>query len=486
MAKTKEGKKDKKDLGVTAEKDNFSEWFTELMLKADLADYSEVSGCMIFKPSSYEIWEKIKQLCDERFRKIGIRNCYFPLFIPEKLFEKEKEHIASFSPEVAWVTYGGSSKLKERLAIRPTSETIMYAAYAKWIRSWRDLPLRLNQWNNAVRWEFKHPVPFFRTREFLWNELHTVLASEEEALEEGKKLLKIYLDVCENFLALYGIVGKKTEQEKFGGAVASWKIHYILPNGKVIEGPCFHYDGQNFARAFGIKFLNKDGKQQYAYQNTYAISTRMLGAMFAIHADDKGLVLPPRLAPNKIVIVPIFFNEKEKEDVIKKAREIANMLVKFNAFVDLRDNTPGFKFNDWELKGVPLRIEIGPKDIKNNQVVVVRRDNGKKEQVKIFELVKKVTLLLNEIQKYLFERSKKMFKEKVVEVKSIDELVKVVKEKKVGIISLCRNPECEGKLKETTNGIKAVCIIEEKKITDERCLICKKKADYFVLAGKTY
>ncbi|MEM2479058.1 MAG: aminoacyl--tRNA ligase-related protein, partial [Candidatus Pacearchaeota archaeon] len=293
MAKEKK----KKELGITAEKDDFSEWFTELMLKADLADYSEVSGCMILKPRSYAIWEKIKEECDKRFKKLGIKNCYFPLFIPERFLEKEKAHVAGFSPEVAWVTHGGNKKLNERLAVRPTSETIMYPAFARWIRSWRDLPLRLNQWNNVVRWEFRHPVPFFRTREFLWNELHTVLASEQEALEEGKLLLDIYLDVCENCLALYGIVGKKTELEKFAGGVASWKIHYILPNGKIIEGPCFHYDGQNFAKAFGIKFLNKEGKQQYAYQNTYAISTRMLGTMFAIHADDKGVILPPKLAP---------------------------------------------------------------------------------------------------------------------------------------------------------------------------------------------
>jgi len=339
-------KKNKDSKGLTADKDDFSEWFTQLMLKADLADYTDVSGSIVFKPGSYEIWENIKQEVDKRFKNFGIKNTYFPLFIPEKNLSKEKEHIKGFSPEVAWVTEAGDSKLNERLAVRPTSETIMYPSYSKWIRSWRDLPLKYNQWNNVVRWEFKHPVPFFRTREFLWNELHTVFETEEEALEEGKSIIEVYDDVCSNEMALYGMTGKKTEREKFAGGVASWKIHYIIPSGRVIEGPCFHYDGQNFAKAYNIKFLNRKGKEQYAYQNTYAISTRMLGTMFAIHSDDKGLILPPKIAVNKVVIIPILF-EDSKDKVLKSANEIKDMLVKQGAFVDSRENyKAGYKFNE--------------------------------------------------------------------------------------------------------------------------------------------
>ena len=478
-------KKEKKEIGITAEKDDFSEWFTQLMLKADLADYTDVSGCMVFKPASYQIWEKIRDEVDKRFRKLGIQNCYFPLFIPERLFEKEKEHVEGFSPEVAWVTEAGETKLAERLAIRPTSETIMYPSYAKWIRSWRNLPLKLNQWNNVVRWEFKHPIPFFRTREFLWNELHTCLATEKEAMEEGKQILDVYTDICENYMALYGIIGKKTEKEKFAGGVASWKIHYALPSGRVIEGPCFHYDGQNFSKAYDIKFLDEQGKEQYVYQCTYAITTRMLGAMFAIHSDDKGLILPPKMAINQIVIVPILFDDT-KDKVLKKAGEIAGKLKEFNAFVDKRENyKPGFKFNEWELKGIPLRIEIGPIDLKNDEAVVVRRDNGKKEKISTEELQKKIPSILEDIQKNLFEKSKKLFIGKIERAKSLDELKKLINDKKVGIVPLCSSVECEDMMKAETKGAKALFIADEK-VKAEKCIICGKKAEYFVYSGKSY
>lgn len=483
MAKAK--KEVKKEIGITAEKDDFSEWFTQLMLKADLADYTDVSGCMVFKPTAYAIWEKIKELCDERFRKLGVQNVYFPLFIPEKLFGIEKKHVEGFSPEVAWVTEAGDTKLSERLAVRPTSETIMYPSYSKWVRSWRDLPIKYNQWNNVIRWEFKHPVPFLRTREFLWNELHTVLATEKESLEEGKDIINVYKDVCENYLALYGMYGRKTEKEKFAGAVFSEKLHYLMPNGRSTEGACFHHDGQNFSKAYNIRFLSKEGKQEYAYQNTYAISTRMLGVMFAIHSDEKGLIIPPKIAPNKIVIIPILF-EDSKEKVLKKANEIKEKLKEFDAFVDERDNyKPGFKFNEWELKGIPLRMEIGPKDIENNQAIVARRDTGKKEIIKISDLSKKIPAMLDEMQKSLLEKSKKAFKEKIARAKTIDELKKIIDDKKIGLVPLCKNIECEDWMKSDTKGAKALFIAEDK-IKDERCIICKKPAFYMVYAGKSY
>ncbi|VVB78333.1 Proline--tRNA ligase [uncultured archaeon] len=477
--------KGKKELGITAEKDDFSEWFSQIMLKADLADYTEVSGCIVFKPSSYEIWEKIKNLVDIEFKKVGVRNSYFPLFIPEKYLNKEKEHVEGFSPEVAWVTQAGDTQLNEKLAVRPTSETIMYPSYSKWIRSWRDLPLKLNQWNNVVRWEFSHPVPFFRTREFLWNELHTVLSSEKEALEEGKEILEIYDKVCRENLALYGLAGKKTESEKFAGGVASTKLHYILPSGRVIEGPCFHYDGQNFAKAYDIKFLNKEGKEEYGYQCTYAITTRMLGTMFATHADEKGLVVPPKLAINKLVIIPIFSGDKE--EVIKEAKKIAKDLEDYSPILDLdEEKRPGFKFNEYELKGIPLRLEIGPKDLAKKEVIIARRDTGKKESIKISEIKKQVPKILEEMQKNLLEKSKKLFESKIEKANSLEALKKIIENKKVGIVPLCKNPECEDSMKSETKGAKALFISEKDKIKNEKCIICNKPAAYFIYAGKTY
>lgn len=479
-------KEDKKEIGMTAEKDEFSDWFTQLMIKTELADYTDVSGCIVFRPTAYAIWEKIQQETDKRFKKIGVKNCYFPVFIPEKLMNKEKEHVQGFSPEVAWVTETGDSKLAERLAVRPTSETIMYPSYSKWIRSWRDLPLRYNQWNNVVRWEFKHPVPFLRTREFLWNELHTVLATEKEALEEGKKVISAYNEVTEDILALYGMYGRKTEKEKFAGAVFSEKVHYILPNGKAIEGCPFHHDGQKFSKAYNIKFKDKDGKEQFAWQNTYAISTRMLGVMFAVHSDDKGLVLPPKAAENQVVIIPILF-EDTKAKVLKAANEISKSLEDFGAFVDDRDNyKPGFKFNEHELKGIPIRIEIGPRDLDKKEVVVARRDNGKKETIKISDLNKKIPKILEDIQKNLFEKSKSLFNSKVEKSHSLAELKKTIENKKVGIVPMCKSEKCEDMMKFETKGAKALFISEKDKIKSEKCIICGKKADYFIYAGKSY
>jgi prolyl-tRNA synthetase len=490
MAK-KEVKKEqvvkKNELGITADKDDFSDWFTELMIKAELADYTEVSGCMVFRPYSYAVWEKIVAETDKRFKKLGVKNAYFPLFIPEKLLNKEKEHVKGFSPEVAWVTQSGDTPMAERLAVRPTSETIMYPSYSKWIRSWRDLPLKINQWNNVVRWEFKHPVPFFRTREFLWNELHTVCATEKESLEEGKQIISAYNEVTENLMALYGIYGRKTENEKFAGAVFSEKVHYIMANGKVLEGCPFHHDGQNFAKAYDIQFLNKEGKKEYGWQNTYAISTRMLGIMFAIHADSKGLVLPPKMAPNPIVIVPIIFDDT-KDKVIKEANKILEDLKDYNPFIDSREEyKAGFKFNEWELKGIPLRIEIGPKDIESGEVFVYRRDTGIKEKIKIKELNKKIPAILEDIQKNLFNKSKKVLEEKIEKAENLEKLKKVIEDKKVGISPLCKKVKCEERLKFETNGAKTIFIDDKNKVkSSDKCIICKEKADYWVYIGKTY
>jgi prolyl-tRNA synthetase len=474
--------------GITIKKEeNFSEWFQQLVLKSELADYSEVSGCIVFRPSSFAMWEKIKEECDKELKKIGVKNVYFPLFIPEKLLSKEAEHVKGFAPEVAWVTETGSTKLSERLAIRPTSETIMYPSYSKWIRSWKDLPLKYNQWVNVVRWEFNNPVLFFRTREFLFNEGHTVFATEKEALEEGKQIRKIYEKVVEELMALPGIYGRKTQKEKFAGAVFSEKLHYMLPNSRVIEGPCFHHDGQNFAKAYDIKFLDKEGKEKYAWQNTWAISTRMLGAMFAIHSDNNGLVIPPKIAENKIVIIPILF-DKTKSKVLKEAEKIKKDLEEFSPILDSReDYSPGRKFSEWELKGIPIRIEIGPKDLEKKQVVIVKRNDSQKSMIKIKALKKEIPKLLEQIQKEMYNKAKKLLTSNVEKAENKKEMIQLIKNKKMVLAPMCSSEKCEDVLKEETGGAKTLFIDPKNSSTkNKKCIICSKQADYWVYIGKTY
>jgi prolyl-tRNA synthetase len=471
--------------GITIKKEeDMSEWFTQLMIKAELADYSSVSGCIIFRPSSYKLWEKIRNACDDEFKKIGVQNCYFPLFIPEKSFEKESEHIEGFAPEVAWVTHAGKTKLNEKLAIRPTSEAIMYESYSKWIRSWRDLPLLLNQWNNVVRWEFNNPIPFFRTREFLWNEMHTVFETEKEAIEHGKKVMKIYEKITKDLMALPGIYGRKTDYEKFAGAVFSEKMHHVLPNGKVIEGTCFHYDGQNFAKAYEIKFKDKNEKNNFVYQNTHAISTRMLGTMLAMHSDDKGLVIPPKIAENKIVIIPLLFKGKEKK-VLEIAKRIEKELKKFSPILDAREEySPGRKFSEWELKGIPIRIEIGPKDLEKNSVTIVKRNNLEKSQIKISEINKKIPIILEEMQEEIYNKAEKILKSSLRKTEDKKEMIKLIKEKKMIKVPLSNSEEVEEKLKEETSA--KTLFIDSEKISNQKCIISGKKADYWVYVGKTY
>jgi len=486
MNKTMEREKIKEGMTIKKEKD-FSEWYQQLILKADLADYTKVSGSIVFKPTSYLIWEKIQQEIDERFKKLGIQDAYFPLFIPESLLKKEKEHIAGFSPEVAWVTQAGNTKLKERLAVRPTSEAIMYDSFSKWIRSWRDLPLKINQWNNVVRWEFKHPVPFLRTREFLWNEGHTVYANEEEAAKEKDQILNIYNDILKELMALSGLIGKKTQKEKFAGARETYTIELYLPNGRAIQGPDFHDDGQNFAKAYNIKFLDKNKKERYVWQNTFAITTRMLGVMFAIHSDNKGLVLPPKIAPNKLVIVPIF-TKKDKDKIIKQAKKLKTKLSKLNPILDDReDYSPGWKFNEWELKGIPLRVEIGPKDLKKKQAVVVKRTDGKKKAVKITALKRQIEKLLDEMQNQLYKKADKMLKSNITRANSLEELKKQIKNKKIVLAPLCSSRKCEDMIKYRTGGAKTLNIPEKQPaLKNKKCIYCSKPAQYFVYIGKSY
>ena len=476
-------------IGLTVKKsEDFNEWYNQVVLKADMIDYSSVSGCIIFKPNSYAIWEKIQRVFDDKIKKSGHKNCYFPMFIPESLLKKEAEHVEGFSPEVAWVTKAGDTELNERLAIRPTSETIMYESYAKWIRSWRDLPLLLNQWNSVVRWEFKHAKPFLRTREFLWQEGHTAHSTKEEAEREVMQQLFEYVDLIENFMAIPVVAGKKSDKERFAGAEYTTTVEAFMPDGKALQMGTSHLLGQNFAKVFEIKFLDKDEKEKYAWQTSWGLSTRTIGAVVMVHGDDKGLVMPPKIAPVQIVVVPIVFKE-DKELIISKAKEIIKRLKAKNYAIELdnRDNyTPGWKFNEWELKGVPLRIEIGPKDVQADQLVLVRRDTNEKLAIKTKDLEKKTEEVLNDIQDTLLKKAKENLKKNIVEVHNFNDFINAIKNKKMAKALFCSQSGCEDIIKEKTEGATCRCIPFEQKPAKGNCVQCGKEAKFWALFGKGY
>lgn len=480
---------EEKKKGITVKKeDDVSKWYTEVIQKADLMSYTDVSGCIIFKPASYFMWEVVQREVDRRLKAMGVQNAYFPLFIPEKHLSREAEHVEGFAPEVAWVTHAGETKLEERLAVRPTSETIMYPAYSEWIRSWRDLPLRLNQWNNVVRWEFKHAVPFLRTREFLWNEGHTVFATREEAEAERDPILNMYLEVLKEVMAIYGSPGYKSEKEKFAGAVYTCSLESYLPIGRAIQGPDFHFDGQNFAKAYDIKFKDQNEQDQFAWQNTWAITTRMLGVMIMMHGDNKGLVLPPPIAPIQIVIVPIL-KTGDNKNILDRADRITKMLSKdFRVHLDDRDiYSPGWKFNEWELKGVPLRIEIGPKDLAADQAVLVRRDNGEKNFVKTADIAETTRVIFDDIHRILYKKSEENFRNAIVKASNMDELKKAVDSKKMSLVPYCNDGECEDYIKEETGGAKTLNSPFDSKVTKgAKCIRCGKEAKIMIYIGKSY
>ena len=479
----------KEELGLTVKKsEDFNEWYNQIVLKADMIDYSSVSGCIVFKPNSYSIWEKIQKIFDDKIKKSGHKNCYFPMFIPESLLKKEAEHVEGFNPEVAWVTRAGDTDLNEKLAIRPTSETIMYESYAKWIRSWRDLPLLLNQWNSVVRWEFKHAKPFIRTREFLWQEGHTAHATREDAEREVMQQLFEYVDLIENFMAIPVIAGKKTDKEKFAGADYTTTVEAFMPDGKALQMGTSHLLGQNFAKVFGIKFLDRDEKEKYAWQTSWGLSTRTIGAIVMAHGDDKGLVLPPKIAPVHIVVVPIVFKEN-KEKIIAKSKEIVKKLKAKNYNVELDDRdgyTPGWKFNEWELKGAPLRIEIGPKDVEADQLVLVRRDNNEKATIKTKDLEKKAEQTLNDIQDSLFKKAKEYLTKSIIEVHNFNDFLNTIKNKKMAKALFCGKDECEGNIKDKTEGATCRCIPFEQKAAKGHCVQCGKEAKSWAVFGKGY
>jgi prolyl-tRNA synthetase len=488
-AKQKE-RKAMSETGVTVKKrEDFSEWYTEVVLKSGLADYAPIKGCMIFREHSYAIWEKIQQVFNKKIRETGHKNVYFPMFIPESFLKKEAEHFAGFVPEVAWVTEGGSTPLEEKLAVRPTSETIIYATYAKWIRSWRDLPIKLNQWCNIVRWETKATKPFLRTREFLWQEGHTAHATKEDADKEVMDILNAYKDVMENYLAIPVLVGVKTESEKFAGALYTTSLEAMMPDGKALQMGTSHNLGQNFAKVFDIKFIGEDEKEHHVWQTSWGISTRLIGALVMVHGDDRGLVAPPKVAPVQVVIVPIPYKGADATAILAKAKEILEKLTEKGIIIILDDReeyTPGWKFNEWELKGVPIRIEIGPRDLKQNQITMARRDTYQKTTAKMEEAVQATEKLLEEIQSNLYAKAKTALEERTVTVHNYDEFKKTLKEKG-GFIKAawCGSSKCEEKIKEETGATIRLRPFEKEKAI-ANCVFCGEKAVEMVYFARSY
>ena len=469
---------------ITSMDVDFAQWYTDVCKKAELMSYSSVKGCMIFKPAGYAIWENIKNEMDRRFKETGVENVYLPMFIPESLLEKEKDHVEGFAPEVAWVTYGGLNPLQERMCVRPTSETLFCDFYKDEIQSYRDLPKVYNQWCSVVRWE-KETRPFLRSREFLWQEGHTIHETAKEAQERTLQMLNIYVDVAENLLAIPVIKGIKTESEKFAGADETYTIEAMTYDGKALQSGTSHYFGQNFTKPFDVKFQNREGKQEYAYQTSWGISTRLIGAIIMAHGDNRGLKLPPRVAPIQVEIIPI---AQHKEGGEEKVSEIYERLKsKFRVEADFRTHvSPGVKFNDSEMRGIPLRLEMGPRDIENGECVLVRRDTFEKITVKLDELEEKITEILDLIQQNMFDVCKKRMEAKTTVAHNLEEF-KANMDKEQGFIKAmwCGDPECEAKIKELTSA-KSRCMPFEKEDIGDTCVCCGKKADKFVIWGRQY
>ena len=415
---------------ITDQDDNFSQWYNQVVRKAELADYAPVRGCMIIRPYGYAIWENIQRLMDARFKETGVLNAYFPLLIPRSFIEREAEHIEGFAPELAWVTRGGGEELEEPLAVRPSSETIISHSFGKWIQSYRDLPILINQWNNVMRWE-KRTILFLRTAEFLWQEGHTAHRSIEEAEERTRLMLEVYRAFAEEDAAMPVIMGRKSENEKFAGALRTYAIEALMRDGKALQAGTSHNLGTNFAKSFDIQFLDADGQRKYCATTSWGASTRLIGGIIMVHGDNAGLILPPRLAPYQVVIVPIWRKDAEKAVVIETVERIEKMLKgKVRLKVDLSENTPGWKFNEWELRGVPVRIEIGPRDVQNNSVVLVRRDNRVKESVAIEALETRLPILLEEVQQALFRRAKEFQEQNTYYTDNYEEFKQIIAEKR--------------------------------------------------------
>ncbi|MCA9478391.1 MAG: proline--tRNA ligase [Nanoarchaeota archaeon] len=480
------------EIGITVKKeDDMPEWYSQVVLKSGMADYSAVKGCAVIRPLGYAIWQNIMDFFNERISLMGVENAYFPMFIPESFFHREAQHVDGFAPEVAWVEQ--KSDTNERIAVRPTSEAIMYDSYAKWIRSHRDLPLRINQWCNIVRWEVSDVKIFLRSREFLWQEGHCVYATEEECQKEVLDILEEYRRLVEELLAIPVIKGEKSEHERFPGAKRTYTIESFMPDGKALQAGTSHNLGQGFAKAFNITFQGTDEKDHHPWQSSWGFSTRLLGAMVMQHSDDKGLVLPPRVAPTQAVIIPITIKKKPElsEQVLTKAKELEKQLKDAGVRVKLDDReeySPGFKYSDWELKGVPIRIEVGPRDIENNQCILAKRNDGEKSTVNLDSLSEKVKETLEQIHQELFDKAKKQIDEKTVQVKTYDELKKAMEERKIAIAHHCGDPESEDVIKAELGGVTTRCRPMGEDQADEGavCVHTGKPAKYKVIFSKNY
>lgn len=470
---------------ITAMDVDFAQWYTDIVKKADLIDYSSVKGCMIIRPYGYAIWENIQKILDGRFKELGHENVYMPLFIPESLLQKEKDHVAGFAPEVAWVTHGGSDKLNERLCVRPTSETLFCEHYANIIRSYRDLPKLYNQWCNVVRWE-KTTRPFLRSREFLWQEGHTMHATKEEAVEETVRMLNVYADFHENDLAIPVIRGRKTPSDKFAGAEDTYAIEALMHDGKALQAATSHFFGDGFARAFDITFTDKENKIAYPHQTSWGCTTRMIGGIIMTHGDDNGLVLPPAVAPIQVVIVPV---QMHKEGVLDKANEVAATLraAGIRVKVDDSDNSPGWKFAEYEMKGVPVRLELGPRDIESNQCVLVTRHNREKTFHSLDTIATAAAEKLEAVRAGLYEKALANRDRRTYICRTLDEIEAALAEKGDGFVKAmwCGEEACEDEVKAKT-GVGSRCIPLDEELLSDVCVCCGKKAKHMVVWGKAY
>ena len=473
----------KKVEAITSRDVDFAQWYTDIVKKAELIDYSSIKGFMVIKPAGYAIWENIQKEMDRRFKETGVENVYMPMLIPESLLQKEKDHVEGFAPEVAWVTYGGGEELQERLCVRPTSETLFCDFYAKDVHSYRDLPRLYNQWCSVVRWE-KETRPFLRSREFLWQEGHTVHATAEEAEERTIQMLNLYADFCEEVLAIPVIKGQKTDKEKFAGAVSTYTIEALMHDGKALQSGTSHNFGDGFARAFGMQFTDKDNQLKYMHQTSWGTTTRLIGALIMVHGDDNGLVLPPRVAPTQVMIIPV---AAHKPGVMEKAEEIRAKLAKsFSVKLDDTDKSPGYKFAECEMRGVPVRVEIGPRDIENNVAVLVRRDTGEKTETSLEDIEETVAKLLETIQKEMLERARAHRDAHTYTAVNYEEFKETI-ETKPGFVKAmwCGDRACEDKIKEDLAATSRCMPFEQEQLADT-CVCCGRPAKKMVYWGRAY
>ena len=469
---------------ITSMDEDFAQWYTDIVKKADLCDYTSVKGCMVFKPAGYAIWELIQRQLDDRFKATGVENVYLPMFIPESLLEKEKDHVEGFAPEVAWVTQGGLQPLQEKMCVRPTSETLFCDFYKNEVHSYRDLPKVYNQWCSVVRWE-KETRPFLRSREFLWQEGHTIHATAEEAEERTIQMLNVYADFCEQVLAMPVVKGRKTDKEKFAGAEATYTIEALMHDGKALQSGTSHNFGDGFARAFDIQFTDKDNTLKYPHQTSWGCTTRLIGAIIMVHGDNSGLKLPPLVAPTQVVIVPI---KQKAEGVLDKAYELRDELKKkgFRVKVDDTDKSPGFKFAETEMRGVPFRVEVGPKDIEEGKCIIARRDNGEKIECALSELSNKIEELIPVVQHDMFEAAKARRDSQTYEAKTWEEFKKTFEEKTGFVKAMwCGDEACENKIKEEL-AVTSRCMPFKQETISDKCVCCGKPATKMVYWGKAY